>query len=177
MSRAGTTLAAGLAAVVKAVVMLNIGDSLPTFALPCTDGSEVSNVTLLGHWAVLFFYPKDMTPGCTTECKDYSAIRNAAKNSGVRVYGISKDTLASHTKFVVKESLTVPLLADPEKTVHQAFGAWGEKMMYGKPVTGTIRSTFLVNPQGRIAHVWPKVTVAGHAAAVMAKLGELFAAE
>ncbi len=152
--------------------MLTTGDAIPTFALPCSDGTEVSNNSILGHWTVLFFYPKDMTPGCTTECKDYSSLMSAAKKQGARVYGISKDTLASHTKFMAKESLTVPLLADPEKTMHQAFGAWGEKMMYGKPVTGTIRSTFLVDPKGKVAHVWPKVTVAGHAAAVMNKLAE-----
>lgn len=153
--------------------MLNIGDALPLFSLACSDGTQVSSKDLAGHWSVLFFYPKDMTPGCTTECKDYSALMSNAFKSRVLVYGISKDTLASHAKFVAKEALTVPLLADPEKMLHQAFGAWGEKMMYGKAVTGTIRSTFLVDPKGRIAHVWPKVTVAGHAAAVMSRLHEL----
>lgn len=153
--------------------MLQIGDAVPAFELPCTDGTRVSNKTLKGQWSVLFFYPKDMTPGCTTENKDFSALVGAFGKAGAAVYGVSKDTLATHAKFSDKESLKVPLLADPEKLAHRAFGVWGEKMMYGKTVEGTIRSTFLISPNGKIAFVWTKLKVAGHAEAVLEKMKEL----
>ncbi len=148
--------------------MLKEGDAVPTFSLPCDDGSTVRSSSL--GKAVLYFYPRDSTPGCTRESQAFSAQLRAFKKQGVAVYGISRDSLASHTKFKHNYSLTVPLLSDPDLATHRAFGAWGEKTMYGKKVEGVIRSTFVVEG-GRIRRVWPSVKVDGHAEAVLAFVG------
>jgi peroxiredoxin Q/BCP len=147
--------------------MLKEGDTLPTFSLPADDGTSVSSASLGTGKAVLYFYPRDSTPGCTRESQAFSASLAQFKKAGVKVYGISRDSLASHTKFRRSYALTVPLLSDPELTVHKAFGAWGEKTMYGKKVEGVLRSTFVVEG-GKITRVWPSVKVDGHAEAVLA---------
>lgn len=142
------------------------GAAAPAFTLPCQDGSPVSLASLAGSWVVLYFYPKDDTPGCTTEACEFTASMRAFAALGAKVLGVSPDSPASHARFMAKHRLAVTLLSDTDKTMMKAYGAWGQKLMYGKPVTGVIRSTVLIDPKGRIAQHWPKVKAAGHAAAV-----------
>ncbi len=149
--------------------MLKAGDHAPDFALPADDGSTV-RLRDVGEHVVVYFYPRDDTPGCTVEAKDFSGAMRRFRRAGARVFGISKDGLASHCRFRDKYGLEVPLLSDVDLSVHRAFGAWGEKTMYGKKVEGVIRSTFLIDPSGVVARVWPSVKVAGHAEAVLAAL-------
>lgn len=144
--------------------MLKEGDAVPAFSLPCDDGSTVRSSSL--DKAVLFFYPRDSTPGCTRESQAFSAQLRAFQKQGVKVFGISRDSIASHHKFKHNYELTVPLLSDPDLATHRAFGAWGEKTMYGKRVEGVIRSTFVVEG-GKVRRVWPSVKVDGHAEAVL----------
>ena len=126
--------------------------------------------TLAGAWAVLYAYPKDATPGCTTEACDFRDSWARVKAAGAKVYGISKDSVASHQKFRAKQELPFPLLSDPDKTLLAPLGASGKKVMYGKEMEGIIRSTFLVDPKGVIRHVWPKVSVKGHVQEVLETL-------
>lgn len=152
---------------------LKIGNKAPAFTLENQDGERVSLKDLAGQWAVLYFYPKDNTPGCTTEACDFTAGIRQFEKLDARVIGVSPDSPASHQSFIAKQKLKVMLLSDPQKAVLRKYGAFGKKMMYGKEVEGVIRSTVLIDPQGRIAHVWPKVKVAGHVEAVREKLSEL----
>jgi thioredoxin-dependent peroxiredoxin len=138
---------------------LAAGAQAPDFELPSTTGEAVSLGSLRGEPFVLYFYPRDMTPGCTQEACDF---RDAYRRLGVRVFGVSKDSLASHEKFRAKEKLPFPLLSDADNAVAKRYGAFGDKMFYGKKITGTIRSTFLVDAQGRIAAMWSPVKVKGH---------------
>lgn len=150
--------------------MLKVGDKAPTFSLLGDDGAK-HEVSSKGRTVVVYFYPKDDTPGCTVEAKDFSAGPAQARlaKAGVEVYGISKDTVASHGKFRDKHALEVRLLSDPELTVHALFGAYGEKTMYGRKVQGTIRSTFVLR-DGKVAHAYPQVRVPGHVEAVLAAI-------
>lgn len=150
--------------------MLKPGEMVPEFAAESDGGQRVTAADLRGARAVVYFYPKDDTPGCTTEAKDFTAKKADFDALGVRVYGVSKDTVASHCRFRDKHGLAVTLLSDPSLAMQRAFGAFGEKLMYGKKVEGTIRSTFVVGPDGRVTHVWPAVKVAGHVDAVLAAL-------
>jgi len=150
--------------------MLNVGDAVPDFAAESDGGGRVTAASLQGARSVVYFYPKDDTPGCTTEAKDFTAKQAEFEALGVRVYGVSKDTVASHCKFRDKYGLGVTLLSDPSLAMQKAFGAFGEKLMYGKKVEGTIRSTFVLGADGRVSHVWPAVKVAGHVDAVLAAL-------
>ena len=129
--------------------------------------------TLAGAWTVLYAYPKDATPGCTTEACDFRDNWARVQAAGARVYGISRDSAASHQKFAAKQELPFPLLSDPDKTLLAPLGAFGRKVMYGKETEGIIRSTFLIDPKGVIRHVWPKVSVKGHVQAVLDKLEAL----
>jgi thioredoxin-dependent peroxiredoxin len=138
---------------------LTPGAKAPDFTLPSTEGGDVSLADLRGERVLLYFYPRDMTPGCTQEACDF---RDHYKKMGVRVYGVSKDSLASHEKFRAKEKLPFPLLTDADNAVAKQYGAYGNKMFYGKKITGTIRSTFLIDEQGRIAAMWSPVKVKGH---------------
>jgi len=153
--------------------MLHEGDVAPDFTLQGPDGA-VTLSSLVGEggggYVVLYFYPKDKTPGCTREGQAFSAATRAFEAAGARVFGVSKDSVASHASFASSCGITVPLLADPDLAVHRAYGAYGEKTMYGKKVTGTIRSTFVVGPDGRLARVFPSVKVDGHADAVLAAI-------
>ena len=153
--------------------MLKEGDRVPAFALESDSGTKVSSKDLLGSPAVVYFYPRDSTPGCTREAEAFSAAVPALKKLGARVVGISKDSVKSHCSFRDTYALKIPLLSDPDLKVHKAFGAYGEKTMYGKKVMGTIRSTFVVGSDGTIARVFPKVKVDGHADAVLDVLREL----
>ena len=146
---------------------LNIGDAAPDFTLPASGGRSVSLAGLKGKPFVLYFYPRADTPGCTKEaCAFQEALPQLGK-TGVTIIGVSKDSMKAIEKFAEKFSLTFPLAADPEAAVIVAYGAWQEKSMYGKKYMGIERSTVLVDANGKIAHIWPKVKVPGHADEVL----------
>ena len=153
--------------------MVEVGKAAPDFKLESHAGGTVSKKDLAGQWAVIYFYPKDSTPGCTTEACDFRDNWQRVQKAGARVYGVSADTIKSHEKFAANQSLPFPLLSDPDKTMIEAYGAWGEKKMYGRTMMGIIRSTVLIDPKGVVREVWPKVKVAGHVDAVLARLAEL----
>ncbi|MBW4708560.1 peroxiredoxin [Roseobacter sp. YSTF-M11] len=142
--------------------MPEISKPAPDFTLPSTDGSDVTLSGLKGQPVVLFFYPRDNTPGCTKESVGFSENRDAFAQAGALVFGISKDSMASHEKFVAKKDLTVPLLSDEHGSACEGFGVWKEKSMYGKKFMGIERTTFLIAADGTIARIWPKVKVPGH---------------
>jgi thioredoxin-dependent peroxiredoxin len=145
----------------------DIADPAPDFTLPCGDGETVSLSALRGAPVVLFFYPRNDTPGCTRESIGFSDALPAFTRSGARVFGISADSTASHVKFAAKHGLAVPLLSDPETTTCQAYGTWVEKRMYGRTFMGIARTTFLIDAQGRIARIWRRVKVPGHVTEVL----------
>jgi peroxiredoxin Q/BCP len=147
--------------------MLQTGDQAPGFELESDAGRKVSLASLRGKTVVLYFYPKDDTPGCTREAQAFTALAADFEALGVKVFGVSKDSVASHCKFREKYALGVELLSDPDLSVHRAYGAFGEKTMYGKKVEGTIRSTFVVGPKGTLTKVFPSVKVDGHAEKVL----------
>ena len=138
---------------------LEIGQKAPEFCLPETSGNEVCLKDYKGKWVVVYFYPKDNTSGCTKEAIDFTEKKPEFDKFGVEIIGISKDTVESHNKFVQKHNLGIKLLSDTEKEVHKAYGAWGIKKQYGKETEGTIRSTFLIDPDGNIAYAWYNVKV------------------
>lgn len=139
----------------------------PDFTLPRDGGDIVSLSGLRGQPVVLFFYPRDNTPGCTTESIEFSQTLQEFADSDTLVFGISKDSVASHEKFVSKRDLTVPLLSDENGTTCEDYGVWREKKMYGKVFMGIERSTFLITAEGKIAKSWRKVKVPGHVAEVL----------
>jgi len=152
---------------------LEVGKPAPPFTLLDADGAAVSLADFRGQWLVIYFYPKDNTPGCTREACEFTAEGEAFARRGARVVGISPDSPTSHRRFAEKHGLGITLLSDPDHTVLKQYDAWGTKTLYGKTYEGVIRSTVLVDPKGRIAWHWPKVSPAGHAAEVLAKLAEL----
>ena len=147
--------------------MLAQGAQAPDFTLPRDGGSDVTLSDLRGQKVVLYFYPKDNTPGCTTEALDFTALKQEFDAAGVAVFGISKDSVKKHENFCAKHSLGIPLLSDAEGTVCEDYGVWAEKKMYGKTFWGIVRATFLIAEDGTIAQVWPKVKVTGHAQEVL----------
>lgn len=153
--------------------MIKLGDKAPDFTLKDADKIEVGLKDKKGKWVVLYFYPKDNTPGCTTEATQFTAHIKDFREMNAEVLGVSADTCESHEKFMVKFDLGVRLLSDPEHKVLERYSAWGEKKMYGKVFMGIERSTVLIDPEGRIAWHWPKVKADGHAEEVLAKLKEL----
>lgn len=148
--------------------MLDVSDPAPSFTLPRGGGGEVTLSSLKGSAVVLFFYPRDDTPGCTKESIGFSEALQAFADAGAHVFGISKDTVAKHEKFSAKHDLTTPLLSDAEAAVCEDYGVWKEKNMYGKKHWGIERSTFLIDAEGRIARIWRKVKVDGHVEEVLA---------
>jgi peroxiredoxin Q/BCP len=146
---------------------LEPGAKAPAFRLPREDGSFVSLKDFKGRNLVLYFYPKADTPGCTKEAIDFSRLRSAFAKTGTDILGVSADPLPAQTKFKTKHKLTIALASDESKAMLQAYGAWGEKSMYGRSFLGVIRKTFLIGGDGHIAQVWPKVRVPGHAEAVL----------
>lgn len=144
------------------------GAPAPGFSLPATGGRTASTAALKGKPFVVYFYPKADTPGCTTEACDFNEALTQFKGLGLDVIGISKDAMPALEKFAAKYGLTFPLASDPENGAAQAFGAWGEKVFMGRRSIGLIRSTFLVDKQGKVARAWKKVKVDGHAAEVLA---------
>ena len=146
-----------------------VGDPIPDIALTTTDGGTVRASDFAGRKLVLFFYPKDDTPGCTTENIDFSALADEFAAAGTALLGISKDPPARHQKFAAKHALVAPLASDAETGgLSDALGIWTEKVNYGRTYMGMVRTTVLVDGEGRIARIWRKVKVAGHAADVLA---------
>jgi peroxiredoxin Q/BCP len=152
---------------------VQVGAAAPAFTLQDQDGVAVSLADLRGQWVVLYFYPKDDTPGCTTEACEFTEGIEAFRGLDAEVLGCSADSPEKHRKFIAKYGLAVRLLSDPDHAVMERYGAWGEKSMYGRTTMGVIRSTVLIDPGGRVAAHWPKVKAAGHAAKVKEKLEEL----
>ena len=146
---------------------LETGDKAPAFTLKDQDGKTVKLSDFKGSKVVVYFYPKDDTPGCTKEACQFSENLTAFSKAGVTVLGISADSLEKHQAFREKYGLTLPLLSDPERKVMEAYGAYGEKMMYGKKVVGVIRSTFIIDGKGKIERTWYSVKADGHAAKVL----------
>src|SRR5262249_49516615 len=142
--------------------MTLLGKPLPAFSLKDDQDQTVTNKSLHGHWTVIYAYPKDATPGCTTEACDFRDNFARVEKLGARVYGISKDSLKSHQNFINKQPPPSRLLSAPETKPLKPLGAFGKKVMYGKETEGIIRSPFLVDPKGIIRHIWPKVSVKGH---------------
>ena len=149
------------------------GKKAPDFTLPCDDGGKVKLSELAGAPVVLYFYPRDNTPGCTREACAFRDRKAPLKKLGARVLGVSPESVASHEKFRDKFQLNFPLLADTDHKVAEKYGAWREKNLYGKKSMGIQRSTFLIDAQGKVARVWKKVNVDGHDAEVIAALKEL----
>jgi peroxiredoxin Q/BCP len=148
-------------------------DKAPAFSLKNQDEKTVSLDDFAGQWLVLYFYPKDSTPGCTTEACEFTADWSGFERLRAKVVGVSPDSPESHRNFIEKQGLKVELLSDPDHAVLVEYGAWGEKNTYGKVSQGVLRSTVLIDPEGRIVHHWPGVKAAGHAREVAEKLAEL----
>lgn len=150
--------------------MLEAGSKAPAFTLTSDEGKKVSLKDLAGKKVVLYFYPRDMTPGCTKEACSFSENISKLQKAGAVVLGVSADSVDSHRKFREKYKLAFNLLSDPDKEVIQKYGVWQEKNMYGKKSMGIVRSTFIIDESGKIAHVFSRVKVDGHTDAVLKKL-------
>ncbi len=152
---------------------LEIGQKAPAFSLKNHKNEAVGQDALTGDWTVLYFYPRDDTPGCTTQACEFTVGIKTFEKLGARVIGISPDSVESHQSFIKKHGLKLTLLSDPDHEMMEQYGAWGEKNLYGKITEGVIRSTVLLDPEGKIAYLWKRVKAAGHAAKVREKLEEL----
>ena len=155
------------------MAMVKEGKTAPEFTLASSEGGEVSLEGLRGKAVVLYFYPKDDTPGCTREACAFRDRQAKIKKAGAVVLGVSGDSLESHGKFKAKYKLNFPLLSDPDKAVAKKYGAFGEKVLYGKKVVGMIRSTFVIDGEGVVRKVFPRVRVDGHAEKVLEALAAL----
>ena len=145
------------------------GDAMTDITMETPDGGTVKASDFVGKKLVVFFYPKDNTPGCTTEAKDFTALKGDFAAAGVELLGVSKDSAKKHQNFIAKHDLTTPLATDAEEGgLSDALGIWTEKKMYGKTFMGMVRTTYLVGADGKIAQVWNKVKVKGHAEEVLA---------
>ncbi len=151
--------------------MLNVGDMAPDFTLLDTEGREVTLSSFRGKKVVLYFYPKDNTPGCTKEAKEFTAESESFNDVNAVVIGISKDSQLSHQKFVEKHGLKVLLLSDPDHKVIEAYGAWKPKKMMGREFMGIVRSTLLIGEEGKIENIWNKVKVKNHVLDVLNSAG------
>jgi peroxiredoxin Q/BCP len=153
--------------------MLKIGDVAPKVTLPNQDEVEISLRDLEGKWVVLYFYPKDNTPGCTTEACEFTEALPAFDGLNAVILGISPDSPKKHSNFIAKKDLMITLLSDESKEVCEKYGVWQLKKMCGKEYMGVVRSTFLISPEGKIEAIWEKVRVKGHVSAVKQKLEEI----
>jgi len=156
--------------------MVETGKQAPAFRLPDQDGEQVALAELKGQWVVLYFYPRDDTPGCTTEACEFTSTLGDFRELDAVVLGCSPDGAEAHRKFIAKHKLEIRLLSDPSHETMTEYGAWGEKVLYGRKSVGVIRSTVLIDPSGRVAHHWKKVRAAGHAGHVAQRLRDLRAA-
>ena len=152
---------------------MDIDDQAPDFTAPTQDGGTITLSEFRGQPVVLYFYPKADTPGCTQEAKDFTELGHDFKKLGAKVIGVSKDAPAKLEKFGLKYDLGVTLVSDAEGDICERYGVWGEKKMYGKTFMGITRATFLIDGQGNIARIWPKVSVKGHAEEVLAAVHEM----
>ena len=153
--------------------MLEVGKQAPAFTMASSEGGKVKLADFAGKVVVLYFYPRDNTPGCTVEAENFRDAVPALKKLGAVVLGVSKDSIESHCKFRDKYTLNFPLLSDPEGKTLEAYGAWGDKVLYGKKSKGIIRSTVLIGKDGKVVKHWPKVTVKGHVDDVVAAVKAL----
>jgi len=153
--------------------MLEVGDTVPDFCLPNQDEEEICFRDIKGTWIVLYFYPKDNTPGCTTQACDFTEAEADFRDLDAMILGVSPDSPKKHRNFIEKKDLTITLLADEEKELCNLFGIWQLKKFMGKEYMGVVRSTFIIGPDGKIAAMWTKVRVKEHASIVKAKLEEL----
>ena len=153
--------------------MLKINDKAPDFCLPNQDEVEICSRDLAGKWIVLYFYPKDNTPGCTTEACDFTASMPDFEDMGAVILGVSPDSPKKHRSFIEKQNLGITLLTDESTKTAQDFGVSQMKKMCGKEYMGIVRSTFIIDPDGKIQAIWDNVKVKGHSEAVKAKLAEL----
>ncbi|MBE9216845.1 thioredoxin-dependent thiol peroxidase [Plectonema cf. radiosum LEGE 06105] len=152
-----------------------MGEKAPSFSSKNQNGDLVKLEDFQSSWLVLYFYPKDDTPGCTLEAQDFSEYSQQFSDLGATILGISPDSETSHCKFINKHNLSIQLLSDPEHQVCEAYGVWQLKKFMGKEYMGVVRSTFLISPDGSLAHVWSNVRTKGHAQKVLKKLQELLA--
>ena len=152
---------------------ISLNDKLPKFSLGATTINTCRDSDFLGQWAVLFIYPKDNTSGCTREAREFNERYYDFESAGVRIFGVSKDTLASHESFSKKLNLQFPLISDPQTQLIQSLNAWKEKSMYGKKYMGAERSTFLIDENLTVKYIWRKVKVGGHVNEVFDKCQEL----
>ena len=155
------------------MAMLDVGDKAPAFSLEDQSGKTVKLSDFKGKTVVLYFYPKDDTPGCTREACAFRDEHSALRKAGAVVLGVSPDSGVSHAKFAGKYDLPFPLLADTDHAVSEKYGAWGEKSLYGRKFMGINRSTFLIDGSGKVARVWPKVKVDGHVDRVLQAIREI----
>lgn len=150
--------------------MINTGDTLPDLAFNLSDGSQAHFSDYAGRWLIVYFYPKNHTPGCTTEAGDFRDLHGAFKKSGAAILGVSRDSVKSHQNFIAKHSLPFALISDADEAVCRAFDVIKEKNMYGRKVMGIVRSTFLIDPKQRLVQAWRGIRVPGHAQAVLDEL-------
>ncbi len=153
--------------------MIDVGRTAPPFRLRDQRGKLVTLASLRGQWVVLYFYPRDDTPGCTTEACEFTAGLAGLRRLGAIVVGCSPDSHDAHRAFVAKHKLKHTLLSDPTHAMMEQYGAWGKKVLYGRTSIGVIRSTVLIDPDGKVAHHWKKARAAGHAAHVRARLEDV----
>ena len=146
--------------------MIQEGDKAPAITVTASDGSTI-DLSAPGQTLVLYFYPKDDTSGCTSEAKDFTALAGDFAAAGAMVVGVSRDEMKKHDKFIAKYELKVPLASDSDGAISDAFGTWVQKSMYGRKYMGMERSTFLIDPAGRVVRAWRKIKVPGHAAAAL----------
>ena len=152
---------------------LAVGDKAPSFELPNQNGNIVKLSDFSGKWLVAYFYPRDDTPGCTVEAKEFTELKKMFEANGATILGVSPDNEAKHCKFIDKHGLKIDLLADSEKSMLSDYGVWQEKSMYGKTYLGVVRTTYLIDPDGNIAEAWTNVKAKGHADAVLNRLIEI----
>ena len=149
---------------------LEIGNKAPNFNLPNQNGNSVRLDDFAGRWLVVYFYPRDDTPGCTVEANDFTRLKKDFEKKETVILGVSPDNETKHCKFIDKHGLKIDLLADCEKSMLSDYGVWQEKSMYGKTYMGVVRTTYLIDPDGNIAGAWTKVKAKGHADAVLKRL-------
>lgn len=156
---------------------MKLGDKIPSFTLPATSETQVTDQDFLKKYTVLYFYPKDSTPGCTTEGKDFSALHNEFESLNTQIFGVSMDSMKRHENFKAKQEFRFELISDPEAELCEIFGVYQLKKNFGKEYMGIVRSTFIIDPEGRLVKEWTKVKVKGHAEEVLTAIKELQSAD